>query len=534
MNSIKKNKGYVSLVLHAHLPFIHHPENSDYLEEQWLFEAISETYIPLLRTFDKLVSEKINFKITMSLTPPLLNMLDNKLLKNRYIEYLNKHIELSKKEVKKNINNEKLYELSNYYFKKYSDDLIFFRDNLDCDLISNFKFFQKIGVLEIITCGATHGFLPLLFSNPNTVKAQIGIAVDCYKKFFDTNPKGIWLPECGYIPELDNYLREFKIDYIITESHGILYANPAPIYGTFAPIVSPNGLVAFGRDIESSKQVWSSINGYPGDYNYRDFYKDLGYDADYEYIKPYIASNGARVHTGIKYYKITGNTKEKDLYNIKAAHDVVFRQATHFKNSREEQIEKLSNYMENPPIILCPYDAELYGHWWYEGPEWIYELFKKIDLESSNFSLTTPSEYLCNYPNLQISTPSSSSWGANGFSEVWVNPLNDYAHRHLYNIGAKMIELVNRFPKTAHTSLLIQRAITQCGRELLLLQSSDWLFILTNKTMVEYANKRIKEHTGRFLNLYNQIFNNNIDIQFLEYIENIDCIFPELNYMHWK
>ena len=248
-------KGYVSFVLHAHLPFVHHPESEDYLEEQWLYEAISETYLPLLTNFQKLVEEKVDFRITMSITPPLLNMLDNKLLQRRYIKYLRKHVELAKKD---------------------------------------------IGVLEIITCGATHGYFPILYTTLQTIKAQIGVGVQTYKKYFGKNPRGIWLPECGYIPEADEFLKEFGIEYIITESHGILYADPTPVYGTFAPIVSPKGVIAFGRDIESSRQVWSSINGYPGDYNYREFYRDIGYDADYEYIKPYIASNGARVHTGIK------------------------------------------------------------------------------------------------------------------------------------------------------------------------------------------------------------------------------------------
>ena len=93
---MKDPKGYVSFVLHAHLPFIHHPESDDYLEEEWLFEAISETYIPLLLNFQKLVDEKIDFRITMTLTPCLLEMFNNELLQKRYIKYLKKHIELAK------------------------------------------------------------------------------------------------------------------------------------------------------------------------------------------------------------------------------------------------------------------------------------------------------------------------------------------------------------------------------------------------------------------------------------------------------
>ena len=143
-------KGYVSFVLHAHLPFIHHPESEDYLEEEWLFEAISETYIPLLLNFKKLVEEKVDFRITMSLTPPLLNMLDNKLLQRRYIKYLKKHIELATKEVKRTAYDSQLNELSKYYLNRYSNDLHVFRDIYNCNLINEFKHFQDIGVWKLL------------------------------------------------------------------------------------------------------------------------------------------------------------------------------------------------------------------------------------------------------------------------------------------------------------------------------------------------------------------------------------------------
>ena len=554
-----QKKGYVSFVLHAHLPFIHHPESDDYLEESWLYEAISETYLPLLKYFKQLVDEKVNFRITMSMTPPLLSMLDSKLLQQKYIKYLQNLIELSEKEIKRTTFNEKMNNLSHYYFERYSEDLRLFRDVFNCDIISQFKHFQDIGVLEIITCGATHGYFPILYVNEKTVRAQIAVGVQTYEKFFGRKPRGIWLPECGYVPEADKYLREFGLDYAIVESHGILYANPTPIYGTLAPIVSPDGFTVFGRDMESSRQVWSSINGYPGDFNYRDFYKDIGYEADYEYIKPYIAHNGVRVHTGIKYHRITGKTDNKDIYDIQWAKDSAEKQAGHFLNSRTNQIENASKYMDKPPIVLCPYDAELYGHWWYEGPYWLYILFKKIYYDECNFELITPSEYIDKYPEIQQCTPCRSSWGANGYSEVWLNPSNDYAHKHLHKAGDRMCELAYNFRNVKsdldkleyeiselrkqkksvakitstkkYKDLKLQlRALNQAARELLLLQSSDWLFIITNNTMVDYAHRRIKDHTGRFTRLYNELNSGKIDKKFLEEIELKDAIFPDIDY----
>lgn len=172
---MNQEKGYVSFVLHAHLPFVHHPESEDYLEEQWLYEAISETYIPLLTNFKKLEEEGVDFRVTMSLTPPLLSMLDNKLLQRRYIKYLKKHIELSKKEVIRTANDENLNNLSKYYLDRYSNDLHIFKDVYNCNLIDGFKHFQDVGLLEIITCGATHGYFPILYVNEKTIKAQIAV-----------------------------------------------------------------------------------------------------------------------------------------------------------------------------------------------------------------------------------------------------------------------------------------------------------------------------------------------------------------------
>lgn len=526
---MKNIKGYVNFILHAHLPYVHHPEDSTYLEEEWLYEAISECYIPLLLNYKKLEEEHVDFRITMTMTPPLLNMLDNKLLQERYIKYLEKHIELCEKEVKRTVYDSRLNNLSKYYLDRYTNDLHVFKDVYNCNLITGFKHFQDAGFLEIITCGATHGYFPILYVNEKTVRAQIAVGVQTYEKYFGRRPRGIWLPECGYVPEADKYLKEFGIDYAIVETHGVLYADPTPVYGTYAPIVSPEGLTVFARDLESSRQVWSSINGYPGDFNYREFYRDIGYDLDYEYIKPYIAANGARVNTGIKYYRITGKDCPKDYYDVQWAKDSVEKQAGHFMDCRTAQINHLSSYMNVPPIITCPYDAELYGHWWYEGPYWLYILFKKIYYDECNFKLITPSEYIDMYPEMQVSTPCRSSWGANGYSEVWLNQTNDYAHRHLHKAGDRMCELAWMYPFEGDT--LRRQALNQCARELLLAQSSDWLFIITNGTMVDYAHKAIKDHIGRFTKLYYQIKKDKIDAEYLLDVFDKDDIFPEIDYM---
>lgn len=525
------SKGFVAFVLHAHLPFIRHPEYDNFLEERWLFEAISETYIPLINVFTRLRSEETSFKLTLSISPPLLSMLSDPILQERYINYLNNLTELAKKEIERTKNQPEFNSLAQMYYNKYLEDLHTFRDKCSCSLISSFKELQEAGMLEIITCTATHGFLPLLSIHPETVRAQIKVGIDTYRKHFGRGPRGIWLPECGYIPEIEEVLRDNDVEYIITESHGILFANPRPVYGTFAPIVSKNGVIAFGRDIDSSKQVWSAEVGYPGDRDYRDFYRDIGFDLDINYIKPYISSDGHRINTGIKYYKITGKTHEKQAYNVEQAKSKTQTHALDFISKRKEQLHFLSDKMDKPPIIVCPYDAELFGHWWYEGPNWLYNVIKSIDSRKEQLELTTPGTYIDSYPVMQVASPCSSSWGSKGYNEVWLNKNNDWIYRHLHKSAERMIELANDYPNAKG---IVEEALNQAARELLLAQSSDWAFIMKAETVIDYAERRTRDHVNRFTKLYYDIKENNIDEEWLKEIRWKDNIFPDIDYRIYR
>ena len=520
-------KGYIAFILHTHLPYVRHPEFEDSLEERWLFEALSESYLPLLDAFESLNTEGVEYKLTFSITPTLLTMLADPLLQQRYIRYLNKIIELTEKEIDRTKGHPEFHKLALMYNKKYENDLHMFRDIYKCNIINKFKELMESGKIEIITSAATHGFLPLLGVSPESIRAQIAVGIQVYEKFFGVKPKGIWLPECGYSPLVEPVLKEYDIDYFIMESHGVLYADPRPVFGTYAPIVTPSGLVAFGRDIESSKQVWSSTEGYPGDFDYREFYRDIGYDLDYDYIKNYISPDGRRVNTGIKYYRITGPTGDKKPYNPDWAKNKANIHAGNFMFNREKQIEYLSEYMEQPPIVVCPYDTELFGHWWYEGPIWLKMLLKKIHYEQDKFKLTTPGEYINLNPIMQVSSPSASSWGHKGYNEVWLNETNDWIYRHLHKAAERMVQLAN---ENRNATGIKRDALNQAARELLLAQSSDWAFIMRAGTMVEYAKKRTRDHIGRFTKLYNDIKANNIDEEWLRDIEYKDNIFPDIDY----
>lgn len=519
------SRGYLALVLHNHLPFVRHPEHDEFLEERWFFEATLETYLPILKTLENLHKDGIDFNITLSFSPTLLSMFNDELLQKRLQRHIEKLLELGEKEIKRTYGlpenplarmyKEKLEDLYQFYLERCQGNLINFLNELD-----------STGKIELITCAATHGFLP--FMRKEAVEVQVATAVNVFNKFFNKNPSGMWLPECAYVPGLEKILHKYGIRYFFLDTHGVLYADSPHIKrSVYAPIQCPNGVLAFGRDPESSKQVWSKDEGYPGDYYYREYYRDIGYDLPLDYVAPYIHPDGIRLNTGFKYYRITGKTNHKELYEPQVAREKVAEHAGNFMFNREKQVEYLATMMDRMPLVVAPFDAELFGHWWFEGPMWLDMLLRKIHYDQDNIKTISPSNYLKMYPENHITQPAMSSWGDKGYFEVWLNGSNDWLYRHLHKAADFMVELADKFPQAQGE---LKKALQQAARELLLAQASDWAFIMKTDTMVEYAKKRTIDHLGRFFKLYYDIKNGNIDSTWLNLIAYKNNIFPDIDY----
>jgi 1,4-alpha-glucan branching enzyme len=520
-------RGYLAIVLHAHLPYVRHPEYEDSLEENWLYEAMTETYIPLLLVLESLVEDRVDFRLSISLTPTLVSMLADPFLQSRYLQRIERSIELAQRELRRTESEPDFHPLALMYHRRFLQVRDAFLNRYDRNLLCAFKRLQHLEKVEILASAATHGYLPLLSVNSSAVRGQIQVGIAHYQEVFGRKAHGFWLPECGYYPGVDGLLREHGIRYTISETHGVTRAKPRPRYGVYAPIYCPSGVAVFGRDPESSKQVWSSIEGYPGDYDYREFYRDIGHDADFDYIKPYIHRDGIRIDTGIKYYRITGKTDYKEVYVPEWAERKGEIHAANFMFNREKQIEHLRSVMDRKPIVVAPYDAELFGHWWFEGPRWLDYLIRKIASEQETFRLITLSEYLEEYPVNQTATPSASSWGHKGFNEVWLNRSNEWVYRHLYR-GAKLLEDLAKSHPEAHGLTL--RALNQAARELLLAQASDWAFMIYSGAMDGYATKRTKRHLLRLQKLSREINGGVIDEASLSMTESQDNIFPQIDY----
>src|SRR5262245_4005000 len=257
--------GYWCLVLHAHLPYVRHSVYPEFLEEDWFFEALTETYVPLVIVLDGLEADGVDFRLMLTLSPTLLSMMGDELLVGRYHRYLDRLVDLCEREVERTRRSDRRFEeLARVYLHDFSRIRRVFREEYASELVRAFRKHRDAGRLQILTCGATHGFLPLMDAVPQAVRAQIQVAVAHYERVLGGKPEGIWLPECAYQPGHDVYLKEAGIHYTFIEGHGMSEAHPQPSHGPLAPILSPGGVAFFGRDMESSRQVWSAEVGYPG------------------------------------------------------------------------------------------------------------------------------------------------------------------------------------------------------------------------------------------------------------------------------
>ncbi len=520
--------GSIALILHAHLPFVRHPEHEHFLEEGWLFEAITETYIPLLRMMQRLVNDRVPFKLTMSITPTLCAMLQDELLRERYMRHLDLLIDLAAGEQKRNRKHPKLRELAEFYFDMFLGSRCFFAEQLKCDLLAAFRELQETGTLEIIGCAATHGLLSLIQrQSREAARAQILIGRDMYVDLFGNDLAGFWLPECAYAPGLESLLQEANIRWVVLDAHGVIFGRPPPRRSIYAPCYTPAGPAAFAQDRDSSRQVWSAHEGYPGDPAYREFYRDIGFDLPMEHLGP--IARGSRRFAGVKYYRITGHREEKELYDREAAEKAVEMHAAHFVKQRRWQLRKLSA-LGFDPIVVVPFDAELFGHWWFEGPRFLDLVIRQVAKEEG-LSLATPSEYLAAHPTQQAIQPAASTWGENGYLAVWLDQSNAWIYPHLHIAIQRMSEAARRHAKDS--SPLADRVLKQLARELLLAQSSDWAFLMKTGTAKEYATKRTLDHLSRFNRLHDQFTANHVDEKFLRDCEWRDNLFPNLNWRYY-
>lgn len=564
-------QGFVALLLHAHIPYVRHEEENITLEERWFFEAVVDSYLPLIEMMERLLEDEVPFHLTLSLSPTLLAMLEDSRLKKRLRKHLTSLCELAQREVIRLWGHADFGPTAKLYADQYHR-LHALYDRLRGDLIGKFRSLRSTGCLELITCAATHAFLPLV-KNDAALRAQLEAAVTEFRRHFGSAPAGIWLPECGYTPALEPHLQALGLRYFVVDAHAHAQAVMAPqedaakakraahvksAAGT--PLRTQSGACAFARDLEAGAQVWSAEVGYPSDPNYREYYRDIGYDlghdggADWEYLKPYVLPDGARIHTGFKYYSVTGAATgdAKAPYHPARAAQKAQQDAEHFVASRVAQLRRLAEEREalalaagdrearpaEPPVIVCPYDAELFGHWWYEGHQWLEAVLRGLaaarSLEGVVVDTTTLGGYAAAHaPTTEAALP-VSSWGRGGYAEVWLQPRSQWVHPLLHAAEDRMVLAAQKHPNPELLTKMQQRALNQAARELMLAQSSDWTFILDAETVTTYAANRIETHLSHFHKLLNTLETAASDKELSEFVISFERRSPFLPELHYR
>ncbi len=518
-------RAWLQLTLHAHLPFVRHPEHPRCLEEVWLFEAITECYLPLADMLERLRVDGIPARITLSLSPTLLCMLRDPLLQERYTLYLKDITALCETETNRTSTSRK-HRAAAATHLAFLNNARQTWEACGGDLPAVFKFHYNSESIELITTAATHGYLPLLQPHATSVNAQLAVALETFEQHMGFRPRGFWLPECGFYPGLEKILSAHGIEYITLESHGLLNALPPPPTGVHAPIRCPGGPAAFARDPACAETVWSSKIGYPGHPNYREYYRDAIHQPD---IDPATATPfklpDVTLPAGLKFWRITGETDNKGSY------DHVVAAATareHARDFLDGLLARADNASATPPLYVAPYDAELFGHWWFEGPLWLEKVIRAAHASPGTVALTTGWQTLRRSGAAHAAQPAQSSWGQGGYHRYWINPDTEWLFPLLRDAANRLAALIKHHKPEPDT--LTDRALRQAARCLLLAQASDLPFILRTGTTLDYAQRRIRELLTRFDYIHSMIENQKIDEAELDTLETLDACFSQFNY----
>ncbi|MEM3342345.1 MAG: 1,4-alpha-glucan branching protein domain-containing protein [Thermoplasmata archaeon] len=551
--------GSFSLVLHSHIPYIKKAGMWPFGEE-WLYEAICETYIPLLKAIDELGEERYEPRLTINITPVLIEQLRDPYIISKFERYLFQKIDICAHDMERFRDRVEFKRLAAFYQKFYTEILNYFEDKLGKDIIGAFREFQDRGYLEIITSAATHAYLPLL-KRDSSIRAQIQIAVKTYKDTFGRYPKGFWLPECAYRPGYDwtspfgehvgyrkgieEFLTEAGLEYFFVDYHTL--TGNGSMEGVYSSLLrtttdyeknmmninkvilaqnehmsdtrttylphgiktSQNKVIAvFGRNERTGLQVWSSDWGYPGNGLYREFHK-----------KDPIS--------GLQYWRITSRHSDlgrKEIYNPQLVKQVVEENSEHFVNLVYELLTDFKNKTHKDGIIVSPYDTELFGHWWFEGVEWLKSVLKKA--RTRGIDLTTCGEYLSKHPPTDVISLPESSWGEGKYHKMWLNEHTEWMWKLVFEAEERFARLVIARADSPYPE--DRKLLDMAARELLLIQSSDWLFLTSTWQAREYAARRISEHYKRFSDLCDAV-EKKVYIDY-ENIYDKDSLFRNIDY----
>ncbi len=571
----RRPAGLLTFTLHAHLPYVvNHGTWPHGIE--WLHEAAAETYLPLLRVLANLERDGIALHLNLVLSPILLEQLAHPIFRADFPDYIRRKVGAAREDEAFFLQSGEhhLAETARFWQRFFTQALEDF-EALDQDIIKGLRHFSDAGLISLVTSAASHGYLPLLGTD-ESVRAQVRTAVATHQRHLGSAPAGIWSPECGYRPAgvwrypvsagpqaprnqefdrigIEQAFSESGLDFFFVDTHLVeeseRTSNPPALsaslpadsrtermthephrtlyqpYFVDGPSTQTLGhaTTVFPRDPRSAIQIWSGESGYPADPNYLDFHKK-------------------RFPGGHRYWKVTGpgvDIADKQPYTPADAAERVQAHASHFVSLVYETLKPgLSDAI--PPILCAPFDAELFGHWWFEGAAWLEAVARAIHQQASEtgIELTSCADYLKSYPRAGVLALPEGSWGAEGGNQVWMNPETSWTYTHIYPA-----ELATRAIATAgkwRGSDSGTRIVKQLCRELLLLEASDWQFLITTGAARDYAERRFLTHHDEFNEvkaIYDAWETNGslspAEEERLAQIELRDSIFPDIDPGFW-
>jgi len=515
----------ISLILEAHVPFVReYVKDEDLIqagEEGRFFQFISEAFIPLLEVLTRLENDHVPFRLSLVISPILCHMLNDEHLQKKYLQYIDKQIEFGRLELERTLNNNNLNKLAQSYYNQVIDKRIAYTERYEKNLLKAIDFFRRKGKIEILASSATHAFLPFISRNHESLQAQMEIPNSIYRRYFGSIPQGFWLPSLGWTPELEPFLRAYNYTYTILNSHGLLLSNPPPEKGCFFPAKTPNGTFLLARDLYAGREIKKMAV----DEIYRNNDKDIGYELPSEKVSAFLTTEG-RHRTGYMYWSRAENGLT--VYDETAALEKVNTHTKAFIENTIARLQTASKNMKEIPISINAYNAGSFGHFWYEGSQFIETLFR-MAAGYKELKFVCPSEYIFkqNLSSIQVVSPEFSSSGKNGYAETWLDVSNDWIYRHLLRAMERMTELAERFPDDTG---LKERALNQAAREILLAQSSDWPALLYRQDSTEYARSRAENSLRNFTTIYEALGSNYISTEWLTKLERRHNIFPNINY----
>ncbi len=500
------------LALHSHLPYVlNHgrwPHGSD-----WLCEAALDTYLPLLERLEELAAEETPTPVTIGFTPVLANQLASPAFAREMEEFFGQRLAACDEAPAS------FGPLVEFWRARFNRLRELFR-RIDANLVAAFRRLQEQGRLEIIGSAATHGYLPLL-GRDESIRLQLAVGQHEHRRLFGVAPAGCWLPECAYRPRgkwrgkkvrrgIEQHLADAGFRYFFTDAHLARAGSPLGAYGDIplgaerfdadrhdpgSPLpaggraraarspyrayrVSGRGVrppvAALVRDPRSSMQIWSRHQGYPGDEWYLEFHK-------------------IRWPGGLKLWRVSGANVDlggKRPYEPPVAHERAAGHASHFVHLLQSLAQQPAD-REGSGIIVAPFDTELFGHWWFEGADFLAATYRALRGSGKDgVRAVTASQHLeAHAPGTALQL-AEGSWGANGDHSMWLNERTAWTWERLWRLEDAFWDVAPE----ALASAAARPVLAQAARELLLAQASDWQFIISTGAVVDYAERRFTLH----------------------------------------